>query len=164
MTIIVMPLAMLASALRNFRVHYPDQSLLLLEVTNLTIVINLFEAIVTLFLCFIGAVYYGPIGAVYGCVLGSLLGCLIGFLLPVMLHGLPIFWKDFVKISMATLIMSTSLFTVTRFVTSDSLYQTLVVQIVFSFCVYALFIFFAYYTEAKTIIRSLLNKNLNAIS
>ena len=27
MTITVLPLAMLASAIRNFRVHYPDQSL-----------------------------------------------------------------------------------------------------------------------------------------
>ena len=40
----------------------------------MTIAVNLFEAIITLLLCFLGAIIYGPIGAVYGCVLGSGLG------------------------------------------------------------------------------------------
>ncbi|NDB67047.1 MAG: lipopolysaccharide biosynthesis protein [Methylocystaceae bacterium] len=78
-TTIVLPLAMIASAVRNFRVHYPDQSLMLLEVTSLAIIINLVEAVITLALCFAGALFDGPIGAVYGCVWGSLIGCLIGF-------------------------------------------------------------------------------------
>ena len=145
MTITVLPLAMLASAIRNFRVHYPDQSLLLLEVTSLTIAVNLFEAIITILLCYLGGIIYGPIGAVYGCVLGSGLGCLVGFIIPVVLHSLPIFWNDFLKILFATISMIILLSLLDPLFEINNLYLRLAQQISFSICVYTLLMLCLYF-------------------
>jgi len=154
-TLIVLPLAMLASAARNFRVHYPDQSLMLLEVTSLAIGVNLAEAIITLAFSFVGALYNGPIGAVYGCVWGSLIGCLIGFLVPVLLHGLPIFWKDFFKITLATLMMSATLVFADPFLEGDNLFLRISLEFFFSVSSYSLSILCLYYREAHVLLNSL---------
>ena len=110
---------------------------MLLEVTSLAIGVNLAEAIITLAFSFVGALSNGPIGAVYGCVWGSLIGCLIGFLVPVLLHGLPIFWKDFFKITLATLIMSASLVFADPFLEGDNLFLRISFEFIFSVSSYS---------------------------
>jgi hypothetical protein len=163
-TLIVLPLAMLASAARNLRVHYPDQSLMLLEVTSLAIGVNLIEAVITLALSFFGALLDGPIGAVYGCVWGSLIGCLVGFLVPVMLHELPLFWKDFFKITLATFIMVVSLFAVDPLFESDNLLLRISLEFCFSVSSYTLSILCLYHQQGHALLKAMRQSNVRLAS
>lgn len=75
MTRILLPVAALAAAVRNLRVHCVDQVFLLCERPRVLLEITLVEAAATLVGCWVGLVQGGLLGACLGC----LAGCLVGF-------------------------------------------------------------------------------------
>jgi O-antigen/teichoic acid export membrane protein len=108
-TIAVLPLAALAGAVRNLRIHFCDQIFILFERTDLNILINIVEAIGTVVFCFVGVVYAGLPGAAAGCLAGSTISSLFGFALGVRRFGLVIPWDHVARVSAATAVMTSVL-------------------------------------------------------
>jgi O-antigen/teichoic acid export membrane protein len=106
-TIMVLPIAALAGALRNFRMHFGDQSMLLLEKTHFTIWINCVEAVATVAGCAVGAINGGFLGAVLGCLFGTVVGLVFGFAMAVVKFGLPLPYDAAARIGLATAVMAT---------------------------------------------------------
>ncbi len=111
MTIAVLPMAAVAGAVRNLRIHFCDQIFILFEQTRLTIIINVVETVSTVVLCFVGAVQGGPVGAVAGCLAGAVIGALFAFILGIAKFGLIIPWDHVARISAASAVMSSVLMT-----------------------------------------------------
>ena len=111
MTIAVLPLAALAGAVRNLRIHFCDQIFILFERTDLNILINVIEAVGTVVCCFVGVVHGGLPGAAAGCLAGATIGALFGFILGVSRFGLVIPWDHIARISAATAVMCSVLMT-----------------------------------------------------
>ncbi len=111
MTTVILPLAALAGAVRNLRIHFSDQVFILFERTDLTLIINLVEAIGTVLFCAIGELRYGLPGAAAGCLLGSTIGAAFGFAFGVARFGLVIPWDHVARIAAATAVMSAVLMT-----------------------------------------------------
>jgi O-antigen/teichoic acid export membrane protein len=109
MTIAVLPMAAVAGAVRNLRIHFCDQIFILFEQTRLTIVINAVETVATVVLCFAGAMYDGPVGAVAGCLAGAVIGALFAFVLGMAKFGLIVPWDHVARISAASAVMSSVL-------------------------------------------------------
>lgn len=105
MTIAVLPIAALAGATRNLRMHFCDQIFILFERTDLTIAINAVEAVGTVVFCYVGLRQGGLPGAVAGCLAGSALGALFGFIMGVARFGLVIPWDHIARVSAATAVM-----------------------------------------------------------
>ena len=105
-TLVVLPLAALAGALRNFRMHFADQPMLLLEKTHLTVWVNGVEAVATVAACALGASMGGLVGAVLGCLFGTVVGLVFGFALSVGKFGLPLPWDAAARIALATCAMA----------------------------------------------------------
>ncbi len=105
-TTIILPVAALAGALRNFRMHFGDQPMILLEKTPMTIWVNSVEAIATVAGCAIGASSFGLFGAVLGCLFGTVVGLVFGFALSVVKFGLPLPWDEAGRILLATAAMA----------------------------------------------------------
>jgi O-antigen/teichoic acid export membrane protein len=106
-TILVLPIAALSGALRNFRMHFGDQPMLLLESTDLTIWVNAVESIATIAGCAFGAMTGGFLGAVLGCLFGTIVGLIFGFALAVGKFGLPLPYDAAARIALATAVMAT---------------------------------------------------------
>ncbi len=105
-TLAVLPLAALAGALKNFRVHFFDQTIILVDKTYLTISLNGVEVVATLAACLLGAYTHGLIGAVAGCLFGTIVGLLFAAFLCVWKLELPVQWDAFGRIAVATLVMA----------------------------------------------------------
>jgi O-antigen/teichoic acid export membrane protein len=105
-TIAVLPVAVIAGALRNMRLHFSDQAFLLFERTDLATLVNGFEAIAVVIFCLTGLALYGIVGAAAGCLAGSLLGLIAGMSLSRVRFGLIIPWKHVLRISIATAVMA----------------------------------------------------------
>ncbi len=76
-TRVLLPVATLAAAVRNLRVHFIDQVFLLCERPRVLLEITLVEAVVTLGGCWFGLVQGGLLGACLGCLAGSVVGFLV---------------------------------------------------------------------------------------
>jgi O-antigen/teichoic acid export membrane protein len=111
MTIAVLPMAAVAGAVRNLRIHFCDQIFILFEQTRLTIIINAVETVSTVVLCFVGAVLAGPVGAVAGCLAGAAIGALFAFVFGMVRFGLIVPWDHVARISAASAVMSAVLMT-----------------------------------------------------
>jgi len=105
-TFVVLPVAMAAGALRNMRLHFSDQAFLLFERTDLSIIVNGFEAGAMIVFCSIGISIHGLAGAVEGCLLASFLGLIAGLSLSRLRFGLIIPWKHILRISIAAAVMA----------------------------------------------------------
>ena len=101
-TLAVLPLAAFGGAIRNLRVHMVDQVFILFERTDICVVANLIEAVVTVLGCIIGLRLGGLPGAVGGCVVGFVAGAAFSFAYAVLRFGLRILWDAFLRISVAT--------------------------------------------------------------
>ena len=110
-TIAVLPIAALAGAVRNLRMHFCDQIYILFARTDLTIHINAVEAVATVVLSLVGVLAAGLPGAALGCLAGSLVGALFGFVLAVIRFGLVIPWDHVARIGAATAVMSAVMMT-----------------------------------------------------
>ncbi|MBL8589039.1 MAG: hypothetical protein JNK46_10970 [Methylobacteriaceae bacterium] len=108
-TIAVLPAAMLAGAVRNWRVHFFDQPFLLFERTGLLMGINIAEAALVLVFCALGLVKGGPAGAVWGALAGIVAGAALAAGLAVMRLGLVAPWGAVARLTLATAAMSAGL-------------------------------------------------------
>jgi O-antigen/teichoic acid export membrane protein len=105
-TLSVLPLATLGGAIRNMRLHMSDQVLILCERTDLCVIINLIEAVITVVGCIVGLHLSGLPGAVAGAVSGFIVGTAIGFGTAIYGFGLRILWDVHLRIAIATAAMS----------------------------------------------------------
>lgn len=108
-TLSVLPLAVLTGAVRNLRVHFADQVLLLMERTHLMIYLNAIEAVAVVAFCALGLHLAGFPGATAGCLAGSTLGTILGFALGRFRFGLPLPMAHGLKILLATSLMALAL-------------------------------------------------------
>ena len=63
----------MAGAIRNFRLHFGDQAVLLLGQTFSSIAISAIEAVATLIFCWLGYRMDGLVGAALGCLAATVL-------------------------------------------------------------------------------------------
>ena len=78
-TILILPLAAIAGAIRNIRIHFADQVLILMERVDIGIAINLIEAVCVIAGAWIGLKIAGLAGAVAGCAVASAIGAVLSF-------------------------------------------------------------------------------------
>ena len=105
-TYAVLPLAAVAGALRNLRVHTADQVIILFERTRLNVVVNVVEVIATVSCCILGLIYGGLPGATLGCLIGTIVGLFYGFHVAVTQFGLLLPWGPLARITGATFVMA----------------------------------------------------------
>ena len=105
-TIAVLPLAAFAGAIRNLRVHFADQVLLLMARTHLMVYINTAEAVAVVVFCAIGLHFGGFPGATFGCLAGSALGTVLGFWTGRAMFGMPLPWAHARRIMVASCLMA----------------------------------------------------------
>jgi O-antigen/teichoic acid export membrane protein len=106
-TVMILPIAAVSGALRNFRMHFGDQTMLLLERTPLAIWVNVVEAGATIVGCAVGAMTGGFVGAALGCLFGTIVGFVFGFAIAIGKFGLPLPFNAMGRIALATAVMAT---------------------------------------------------------
>jgi O-antigen/teichoic acid export membrane protein len=99
-TMQLLPLAVLAGAVRNFRQHYADHVFLLEGRTDMFYIIDGFEAGAVLLFSIAGLLFGGLWGAVAGVTAGVIAGAFCGFGLALR-HGLQIAYGHLARISLA---------------------------------------------------------------
>ncbi|GAC1334436.1 MAG: hypothetical protein NVSMB26_17200 [Beijerinckiaceae bacterium] len=104
-TIAILPLAAIAGAVRNIRVHFADQVLILMERTDIGVGINVIEAVMVMVGAWAGLVFRGLPGAVEGCLVGSLVGAVLCFAAIRWEFAFPLPWGIAARIIAATAIM-----------------------------------------------------------
>lgn len=87
MTAAILPVAMLAGAVRAFRNHYLDEILQLTDRSRLMTALDGIEAVASVLLCGIGALLHGIPGALIGCLVAALLATALAFILVARQHG-----------------------------------------------------------------------------
>ncbi len=87
MTAAILPVAMLAGAVRAFRNHYLDEILQLTDRSRLMTALDGLEAVATVLLCGAGALLYGIPGALIGCLVAAILATASAFALVARQHG-----------------------------------------------------------------------------
>jgi O-antigen/teichoic acid export membrane protein len=106
MTLIVLPIAAIAAALRNLRVHTPDQIFLLSERSRDTILLNGVECALTLIGTLLGLWLGGAVGACLGTLAGAAGGLAVGTTWAIRAHGMRLLLLDLAKIGVATVAMT----------------------------------------------------------
>ncbi|MFI5011298.1 MAG: lipopolysaccharide biosynthesis protein [Hyphomicrobiales bacterium] len=109
LTIAVLPIAILSGAVRNLRLHYADQTFLIAERTEITLVVCALEALLTLPLCILGLLEGGLVGACAGCLAGHVLAAIFTFMLAMGRFGLPFPLAHFGRIAVAIAFMMIAL-------------------------------------------------------
>jgi O-antigen/teichoic acid export membrane protein len=105
-TFSILPIAVVSGAVRNLRLHYADQTFLLCERTDISLIVCTIEAVLTVPLCMLGLFKYGLVGACAGCLAAHMLSALITFGTAIKGFSLPIPYVQIGKIMLATLIMT----------------------------------------------------------
>ena len=104
-TYLVLPLAAIAGALRNLRVHTVDQVIILFEQTRYNVIINVVEVIATVGFCIGGLLMWGLPGAAAGCLAGTIVGFVYGYYIAATRFDLALPWSDLARIALATCVM-----------------------------------------------------------
>lgn len=104
-TIAVLPAATLAGAVRNWRVHFVDQTFLVLEKTWTLTAVTVVEAALTTIGCVMGMRGAGVPGAAWGVCAGMAAATLVSLALATRL-GLAAPYRDMVSIALATAAMA----------------------------------------------------------
>jgi O-antigen/teichoic acid export membrane protein len=128
MTIVILPIAILAAAVRALRIHTSDQTMILLERTRVTMYANLFEMIANVLFCAIGLRFGGIVGAALGVLAGTIAASIVSFVYSFLRLGLPAptGWT-FLRIALATGVMSAAVLLMPAPVRSLTLILTIVV-------------------------------------
>lgn len=105
-TATLLPLALLAGALKAFREHSSEQAFLVFGRTRAAMLTALVEMALTLALCWSGLMWGGLYGALAGCALASLIGTGVSYVLAARLTGTLIRLADAAKIALATAAMA----------------------------------------------------------
>jgi O-antigen/teichoic acid export membrane protein len=109
LTLMVLPIAVVSGAVRNLRLHYADQTFLLCERTDLSLIVCTLEAILTLALCVFGLLEYGLVGACAGCLAAHLIAAICTIALAMIRFGLPFPLAHFGRICLAIALMTLAL-------------------------------------------------------
>lgn len=97
-TILVLPIATAAGAIRTYKTHTADQAGLLLERTRALTVSNLADAVMTMLCAAVGLAYGGIVGAAIGCLAGTTLVTLGALVFAVRWLELPIHLGAYLRI------------------------------------------------------------------
>lgn len=89
MTIVILPIAILAATIRALRTHISDQAMILVESTRAAMCDNIFETIANLLFCAIGIHFGGIIGATLGILAGTTAAAIASFVYSFIYLGLP---------------------------------------------------------------------------
>jgi O-antigen/teichoic acid export membrane protein len=89
-TIVILPIAFLAGAIRWLRVHTSEQTMILLEKTRATMYVTIFETAVNVLFGIIGMHYGGIVGATLGILAGTTAACIASFAYSFFQLGLPV--------------------------------------------------------------------------
>ena len=108
-TLAILPLAALAAALRNVRVHFADQTFLLCEHPNFVLVLDVLEAVLTLVCCAIGLQYGGLVGACLGCFCAYLAISIYSFGVAVLRYRLVLPIAALLRFLVAGLVMAAAI-------------------------------------------------------
>ncbi len=108
-TLAVLPISAIAGAVRNMRVHFSDQSMLLFERTDLSIFVYTLEATMVVAGCFLGLRLHGLVGAAEGSLVGLALGTVFGFGFSRRMFGLILPYGRMLRIAAATAAMVAAL-------------------------------------------------------
>ncbi|MCC6919838.1 MAG: oligosaccharide flippase family protein [Alphaproteobacteria bacterium] len=130
----LLPLAMCAGALRAFREHASEQSLLVFRRTHATIVTTMVEMPTTVILCTIGMLTGGLEAAVAGCAVAALGGALFSYAYAARLTGYYLRASDLARVAGATAVMAAAMLVLPPAATATELALT----IVFGAAVYGL--------------------------
>jgi O-antigen/teichoic acid export membrane protein len=103
-TMVILPLAAIAGGIRNIRIHFADQVLILMERIDVGIWINVAEAVCVVG-AWIGLQLGGLAGAVEGCLVASAIGAALCFIYIRQKFDLPLPWADTGRVFLATAIM-----------------------------------------------------------
>ena len=101
MSFVILPIAVIAAALRNARVHFLDQVLFLVERPDRLLRVNAVEAVATFAFCVAGLGVWGLPGAAFGCIPGTLVGLLYCYVQTAR-YGLKLPLAHLAKIALAT--------------------------------------------------------------
>jgi O-antigen/teichoic acid export membrane protein len=104
-TMLILPLAAVAGGIRNIRIHFADQVLILTERIDIGIWINVVEAICVIAGAWIGLELGGLAGAVEGCLVASAVGAALCFTYIRQKFDFPLPWADTGRVFLATAIM-----------------------------------------------------------
>jgi O-antigen/teichoic acid export membrane protein len=104
-TMLILPLAAMAGGIRNIRIHFADQVLILMERIDVGIAINVVEAICVIAGAWIGLYLGGLAGAVEGCVVASVIGAALCFAYIRWKFEFPLPWGSTARVFLATAIM-----------------------------------------------------------
>jgi O-antigen/teichoic acid export membrane protein len=105
MTVAVLPLAIVAGAVRNFRVHFGEQVFLLHEKPNVPLVNDVIDAVLTLLGAAVGLHLGGLPGVVAGAAVGASVSLVITLVFAWRCHRFALPPLDGLKILSATLVM-----------------------------------------------------------
>ncbi len=108
-TLAVLPISAVAGGVRNMRVHFADQSTLLFERTDLTILINALEAAMVVVGCLVGLRQQGLVGAAEGACFGLTVGAIFSFGFARRRFGLIVPFARMFRICVATAAMVAAL-------------------------------------------------------
>ena len=106
MTLAIMPIAAAAGAVRNIRVHFADQVLILCERNDMGVVLNAVEAAMVVGFATIGLALRGLPGAAEGCLVGSSVAAVFCFILIRRHFDFPLPWRDSACIVVAAAVMT----------------------------------------------------------
>jgi peptidoglycan biosynthesis protein MviN/MurJ (putative lipid II flippase) len=102
---VILPLAAIAGGIRNIRIHFADQVLILMERIDVGIVINVIEAVCVIAGAWTGLHLGGLAGAVQGCLIASIIGAVLCFAYIRWKFGFPLPWTSAARVVLATAIM-----------------------------------------------------------
>jgi Na+-driven multidrug efflux pump len=105
-TLAVLPLSILAGAIRNLRAHVGDQVFLLHNRTRLMVVVAAIDAAVTVVLSAVCIRYWGLVGAAGATVLAALAATAVSFAIGFSQFGLRLPIRHLTRIGLATLAMA----------------------------------------------------------
>jgi O-antigen/teichoic acid export membrane protein len=108
-TLSVLPLSVLAGAIRNLRAHFSDQIFLLHSRTRLLIVIASIDAAVTVALSFVCIWYWGIVGGAVATVVAASAAAIASFTIGFSLFGPTLPLRHLIRIAIATIAMGVAL-------------------------------------------------------
>jgi O-antigen/teichoic acid export membrane protein len=104
-TMLILPLAAIAGGIRNIRIHFADQVLILMERIDVGIVINVVEAVCVIAGAWIGLRLGGLAGAVEGCLVASAIGAALCFGYIRWKFDFPLPWANTAHVFLAAAMM-----------------------------------------------------------
>jgi O-antigen/teichoic acid export membrane protein len=137
-TILILPLAAIAGAIRNIRIHFADQVLILMERVDVGIAINLIEAVCVIAGAWIGFEVAGLTGAVAGCAVAFTIGAVLCFVYVRVKLQFPLPWDKAARVIVAAAIMTAALVLVPWSNLRLALAVRLVLESAFGALIYAL--------------------------